>query len=434
MKLKSFYHILLSGFFVLGLTQCHDKKTPLPGERHSLLEAVNILAKDPDADNFAIFLPEAKTITEWGQMGGNKAHCMSHGRLEGDERKVIWSESIGNGTSRDRFLLAGPVGAAGVIYTIDVEGRVQAREAKTGKLAWSYATENKDKKSFHSGGGVAVKGNKVFVATPYGEMIALEKDTGFEIWRSDLPFPARSAPAVDQERVYVTTMNNRSLAFDAVTGKKVWQHEGATETTSLVGGAAPAIYGRVVFVPYSTGELFALKAENGHFLWSETLSSLRTLSSTAGVAQVRARPVIYKGMVLALAQGDRMMAIDFRTGRRLWDKEIGGIRTPAVTDEFIFALTNDHQVTCLIRETGQVAWVKELKDPDPSKSVRWAGPTLAGGGIVLAGSNGQVVFLNPENGDIDKTISVSDPVALSPIVLDGVLYILTDRGRLVAVQ
>ncbi|MBM3610418.1 MAG: hypothetical protein FJX18_02695 [Alphaproteobacteria bacterium] len=436
MTIRTLSSIFFGSFFLFVLTQCQDKKIPLTGQRHCLLEVENNLEKDPEADNFTVFLSNPRSITEWGQMGGNKAHSMSPALLNDGERKILWSESIGSGTSRDRFLLAGPVASGTTIYTIDTEGRVQARDVKTGKLQWSFASQpkEKDKKPYHPGGGVAVKGDKLFVASPYNELIALEKDSGYEIWRSTLAFPARSAPAVDRERVYVTTMNNRTLSFDGITGTVIWQHEGAADTTSLIGGASPAVYARVVFVPYSTGELFALKAENGHFLWSETLSSLRTLSSTSSVSQVRARPLVYKGMVIALAQGDRMMAIDFRTGRRLWDKEIGGIRTPVVTDEFIFALTNHQKMVCLLRETGQIVWVKDLKDKDPSKNLRWGGPVLAGNSIVLGGTNGQIAFLNPENGDTTKTVSVSDPVALSPIVLDGILYVLTERGRLVAIQ
>ena len=424
---------------LVTLTQCSDDKVSLKGERLSLLDATNALTKDPDADNLSIYLPSPCTIDTWEQMGGNGAHAASHALMKAEERTVLWSENIGSGTSDQKFLLAGPVGSHGTIYTVDSEGRVQAREAQSGKVLWSFNTvpEDKSKKTHHAGGGVAVHGDKVFVSTPYGETLALERESGYEIWRSSLPYPARSAPALDGERIYVTTTNNRLVSFDATSGKEVWKHEGTAESTSLVGGAAPAIRSRVVIVPYSTGELFALRGENGHVLWTEALTSLRTLSSTSVLSQVRARPVVYKGMVIALSQGDRMMAIDFRTGKRLWDKEIGGVRTPAVTDEFIFVITNENHVVCMLRETGQVAWVKALPrygDPEKKKKpYRWAGPTMAGGKLVIAGSNGQVLFLDPEHGEIKKTLDLSDPIMLSPIVLDGVLFLLTDKGRLVAV-
>ena len=422
------------------LAQCGDSKIPLKGERCPFLEGGSPLVKDPEADNLSIYLPTPTVIHEWAQMGGNGAHAMPHGSLKEGERKVLWSTSIGSGTSDHKFLLAGPVVSEGYIYTIDADGLVQARETATGKLLWRFETEPKDNKRLphHSGGGVAVHGDKIYVATPYGETVALEKKIGFEIWRSALVYPARSAPTVDGERVYVSTTNNRLVALDAATGSQVWQHEGTVETTSFVGGASPALSNRVVVVPYSTGELCALRAENGHVLWTEALTSLRTLSSTAALSQVRARPVIYKSMVIGISQGNRMMAIDFRTGRRLWDKEIGGVRTPAVTDEFIFAVTNESHVVCLIRETGQVAWAKELpryEKPDDKKNpYRWAGPLLAGGFLVIAGSNGQVLFLDPETGETKKTLALSDPIILSPIVAEETLYFLSDRGRLIAVE
>lgn len=429
---------LFGVLLALVLTQCSENKVPLEGKRLSLLEATNVLAKDPDADNLNVYLPSPVAIDSWNQMGGSKANVMPHATFAG-EQKILWKESIGRGTSKHKFLLAGPVVRGGKIFTIDADGVIQARHAQTGDLLWSVKTEpqGKGKALHHSGGGVAVSHNKVFAATPYGEVIALTTESGYEIWRGTLPYPARSSPTLDEERVYVSTMNNRLLAFDAKTGINVWQHEGTAETTSLVGGASTAVSARTVIVPYSTGELFALRAENGHVLWTETLSSLRTLSSTSVLSQVKARPIIYKGMVLAVSQGDRMMAIDFRTGQRLWDKEIGGVRTPAVTDEFIFVVTNENHLACLLRDTGKVVWVKELPAPEKAKSKKkshWAGPTMAGGFLVLSGSNGQVLFLDPENGEVKKTLELSDAIMVSPIVAEGILYFLTDTGKLIAVQ
>ncbi len=436
---RAFLRSLLAVLPLAFLVQCGDNKKPLEGERVTLLEATDTLTRDPDADNISIYLPTPTRNTQWSEMGANPEHVVPHGALKEGERKIRWSTSIGSGTDKHRFLLSTPIVAEGVIYTIDADGRVQARKTDTGDLIWSFVTEPKNVQdnAYHAGGGIAIHGDKVYASTPYGETLALEKTKGFEIWRSPLIYPARSAPTVDGERVYIATTNNRLLAVDAVTGVQVWQHEGTVETTSFVGGASPAVHNRVVVVPYSTGELLALRAENGHVLWAEALNPLRTLSSTAVLSQIRARPVIYKSMVIALSQGERMMAIDFRTGRRLWDKEIGGVRTPAVTDEFIFVITNESRVTCLLRETGQVAWVQQLpryaKPQDKKDPYRWAGPILAGGFLVITGSNGQVLFLNPETGETTKTLSLSDPISLSAIVAEETLYVLTDRGRLVAV-
>lgn len=434
----SFFLLVGSGL-MMALTQCSDKKEPLVGERHPVLEATDMLERDPDADQFSVELSAPQNVTEWGQMGGNVTHAMPPATLKGKNRKVLWDTSIGEGSTSEAFLLSSPVAAGGYIFTVDVRGYVEARHAITGDLRWSFNTRNRaiNPHHHHSGGGIAIAGDKVFIASPYGEVIALEESLGYEIWRAPLPYSARSSPAVDGERVYVTTSNNQVVAFDAVTGTSLWHHEGAAESTSLVGGATPAIYDRVVFVPYATGELFALKAENGHVLWNETLTPLRTLRSTAAVAQIRALPVAYKSVIFAVSQGDRMMAVNFRTGRRLWDRELGGIASPAVIDEFIFMITNNDQLVCLLRETGQVVWVQSLGiyESTVDKRVhRWSGPLLAEGHLVVAGVNGEILFLRPTDGSLAEKIVLSDPIKLSPIIYEGILYVLTDRGRLVAIE
>ena len=46
-------------------------------------------------------------------------------------------------------------------------------------------------------------------------------------------------------------------------GRKLWSHNGIPETAGLLGGASPAVEGEIVVVAYSSGELFALRVENG---------------------------------------------------------------------------------------------------------------------------------------------------------------------------
>ena len=53
---------------------------------------------------------------------------------------------------------------------------------------------------------------------------------------------------------------------------------------------------------------------------------------------------------------------------------------------------------------------------------------------MVAGSNGQVLFLDPVTGETKTTLSLSDSISLSPIVAEETLYFLTDRGKLIAVQ
>jgi outer membrane protein assembly factor BamB len=55
---------------------------------------------------------------------------------------------------------------------------------------------------------------------------------------------------------------------------------------------------------------------------------------------------------------------------------------------------------------------------------------LAGGRLILAGSNGAVIYVDPTTGSFQSQTNVGAGVSLSPVVANSTLYILDDSGRL----
>ena len=72
----------------------------------------------------------------------------------------------------------------------------------------------------------------------------------------------RAAPTVAAGRVYVMTIDNQITILDSANGEKKWSHNAITESAGLLGGSSPAVNGSTVAVPYSSGELFAMRVEN----------------------------------------------------------------------------------------------------------------------------------------------------------------------------
>src|SRR3546814_2133531 len=166
-------------------------------------------------------------------------------------------------------------------------------------------------------GGIAVDAGVVYAATGVGEAMALAAEDGRELWRVGLPAPVRGSPTVVNGQVYVVTLDNRTLALSAADGRRLWEHQGINEVAALLGGAAQAVSGSTVLAPYSSGELYALLAENGRVVWVENLSSIRSLSAIARLADIRGHPVIDRDLAFAVSHAGRMAAIDLRRSRRV---------------------------------------------------------------------------------------------------------------------
>ncbi|WP_107660302.1 outer membrane protein assembly factor BamB family protein [Nocardia suismassiliense] len=76
--------------------------------------------------------------------------------------------------------------------------------------------------------GAAVVGDTVVVtsqafASPYHQVLAYDRDTGRELWRTYLDGDAESFPTVQGGRVYLTTGVGRVYALDVKTGSVAWQ-------------------------------------------------------------------------------------------------------------------------------------------------------------------------------------------------------------------
>lgn len=411
------------------------EEPPLPGERVSIMVHESTLKPDSGAADTAILLPAPSPNASWPQAGGYPNHAMHHIEI-GDTLAEVWTSSIGTGSSAEEKFVSSPVVADGRVYAMDADTEVTALDAKTGDKIWRVDVTPNEEDDGHIGGGVAYYKGRIYATTGFAHVVALDAATGAEIWRTKLLSPMRAAPTVRGGRVFVPTLDNRLFALNAEDGSTLWTHEAVAEQAAILGSASPAVDSGVVVVPLSSGELQALKVENGRQLWIQSLSGGRRTDVVSDLAHIRGRPVIDRGLVFAVSHGGLLAAIDLRTGRRIWSREIGGIESPWVAGDYLFLLTNDGALTALSRDKGQVIWVTELPlwkdEKDREGRIIWTGPLLASDRLIVAGSGGVATAVSPYTGKILGNVKMPDAVTVAPVIADKTVYFLSDDAELVA--
>ncbi len=411
-----------------------DDEIPLPGDRIAVMLFDEVLRPDESLKDFPVVLPRPEFNADWPQPGGNAAKSLGH--LESaDALSKAWSISIGSGGDDEAALLAQPIVVGDLLLTLDSDAELRAFDRESGREIWRRDLQpESDEDDAVYPGGIAADGDRVFAATGYGEAIAFTVADGEELWRVRLPGPVRGAPAIADGRLFVVTLENRALALSTEDGARIWDHQGISEIAALLGGASPAVSGSTVLVPYSSGELFALRVETGRVVWLENLSSLRALDAISRLADIRGNPVIDGELAVAVSHAGRMAAIDMRSGQRIWDRSIGSIHTPWVAGDYIFVVGLSGEVVALTRRDGRVRWVHRLPryaDPeDKSGLIQYAGPVLVGDRLLVGSSDGAIYALSPYTGDPLGRIEVGDPIYVGPVVVDGSVYILSDDAVL----
>lgn len=404
-----------------------EKEVPLPGKRIPVALTEGHAGLDVAPADRPIVLPPAQPNDTWAQPGGTPYNSSGHVAL-GASLRPIWSADAGTGSSSYGKLTASPIVSDGRVYTLDTRGRVTAF-SPSGSTAWRVSvTPESEKDQNGYGGGLAADGGRIFVASGFGWVIALDAQSGKKLWEKNLASPIRSSPTAAEGRVFVVSADGIARALAAADGAELWTHQGLIEKASLLTNASPAVAGDMVVMPYPSGEVVALRIADGQPVWTESLARTRVASSLGSMTDA-ARPVVDGGAVFAVGHSGRMVATTVRDGQRLWSLSIPGIQAPAVAGENVFVVDTGGQLMAVTRADGKIAWTTRLPG-----ATTWSGPVLAGNRLWLASNKGQLVGADASTGKVDVQLKLSGPSYIAPIVAGGRLYVLTDAARLHAFQ
>ena len=419
-----------------GIIKGGHKKTPTLGDRVPILMSESEVTADKSLSDVQVLLPPPAPNDSWAQPGGSASKSMGQLALGGSLSRA-WSAQIDGGSNRQR-LAAAPVIADGKLFAMDVDATVHAFGAANGNKLWSTTIAKTDKKTRGArfGGGVSYDDGKVYATDGIGDVVALNAANGAELWRAKPGGPLRGAPSISDGNLYVLSQDNQLFALSEADGSVVWTQSGSIESQGVFGVAAPAASQGTVVAGFSSGELNAYRYENGRTLWQDALSRSSISTSVSSLADIDADPVIDRGLVFAVGQGGRTVALEIVSGQRIWEQNFAGISTPWVAGEWLFMVTDDARLVCLARATGKVRWIHQLRHYKSEKGRKnpftWYGPVLAGNRLILTNSRGQIVSVSPETGEEGAVIDDSKGFSLPPVVANSTLYVLDQKGRISA--
>ena len=451
-----------------GLGQDNEPQaTASEGQRISILSFEQQLAPSAGLAGRDFFIPGPVAATSWPMPGGNAEASIEH-VIAAPQFTVGWRRRIGEGSARTRQVMAPVVADAGKVFVMDGESTVTAVDAATGEVVWKvdvkptgreaaggvsafglpipFVSQGGGSLTGGFGGGVAVGGGKVFVASGYRTMSALDANTGAVVWTQPVDVPIHGAPTVAGNRVYVIDVDNQIIAFNTTTGLQDWSYRGIVEPARVMRASSPSVSGDTVIAPFSSGEVVALRATNGQAVWNQVLSRTSRTSALSEIRDIAGRPVVSRGFVYAISQSGVLQSMDVRSGQPKWSLPVAGVNAPLPVGDVVYVVSKAGELTVVNRESGQVYWTRDLNEGRVrkeggvlgigSKTVRptWTGPILASNRLVLVNSEGEAVALDPKTGVQQSSVRLGSAAYIAPAAYNGALYVLTDKGELVSIR
>ena len=178
------------------------------------------------------------------------ANWLTHGRTYDEQRYSPLAQITSANVSQlglawyfdlptKRGVEATPLVIDGVMYTTGPWSIVYAIDVRTGHQIWSYDPQVDRSWAQYAccdvvNRGVAAWGKRIFVGTLDGYLVALDAESGAEVWRIDTigrrpPYTITGAPRVIKGKVIIGNggaeygVRGYVTAYDADTGRRVWR-------------------------------------------------------------------------------------------------------------------------------------------------------------------------------------------------------------------
>ena len=412
-----------------------DSSDPkLSGERIAIFNKKLSITASPELSGQKVIISQPIENKQWIQAGSGTDHMM--GSLAAAKNPVLrWEYDIGDGSSTRRRLVAQPIVALDTIYSVNAKAILYALNSATGEVKWEFDLNIADQAG-NVGflGGIGYDNGVIYATTGYGWVIAIDAKSGQELWRKSLKIPFRSPPTIANGSIFAITQDNQLNSLSTKNGDIQWSYVGLREITGYLGSASPAIYGNTVVAPFSSGELVALRTDNGSELWQTSLIASEKRSSIDAIDDIRGQIVINNNEVIAASTSSLIQGLDLNSGEQRWSVPFGSANTPVLDNGTVFIQSNSNELMAL--NNGRAYWVVQLEQyedaQDQEDAIVWYGPVLAGGQLVLAGSNEKLIFIAPDTGEILSTIDLPGAAAVPPVVANNTIYVLLDDGELLA--
>jgi outer membrane protein assembly factor BamB len=283
--------------------------------------------------------------------------------------KIRWRQPVGGGWSS-------PVVVAGKVFVFDVElSKPSARERlhcfdeKSGKVLWVYAYEEPYGEWSYvpeRGAGPTatplVEGDRIFIVGANGNTHCLDTKAGTVVWQKNIgreyqvaEMSCRPSPLVERQLLIVFTGAKPGasvLALDKQTGKEVWK-----ALDDPVSNSSPIIMpceGRRQLIVWSDSSLTSLNPVNGQTFWREPMVTSNNDSAATPVYQ--AHRLLVSGLMLEV-RGDPPVA-DFRWPeiRTPSKRVLSNTSSPWLQGEHIYTAKGYGELVCLEAATGKQLW------------------------------------------------------------------------------
>ena len=335
--------------------------------------------------------------------------------------KSRWSRGVGDGQGEGLYKI-NPVLVKDTIYVASAEGRVMAVEPESGRVRWKRDLE------LALSGGVGHHGDSIFVGASEGLVMRLDASSGEEIWRTVVSGEVLSAPQANGQYTVAQTYDGKLMGFDYETGEVRWTYTSDVPVLTLRGTGTPMILVDNAIAGFADGKVVAVNLRSGNVAWEARVAIPQGRSEIERIVDIDGTMALQGTELYAASYQGRLVAIDIRSGRRIWQRNVSSVSGVGVGFGNVYVADDDGTVSAFLRNGQGVRWqnidlgFRNLSRPTPVSSY-----------VAVVDFEGYLHLLSQVDGDIVGRTKVDSSGARADMLVRGNrLFVYTNDGTLKA--
>lgn len=335
----------------------------------------------------------------------------------------LWSVGVGNGQG-DGFYRLRPATSGQTLFAASADGEVIAIDRRSGDDLWETELETA------LSGGVGVYGDGVLLGSSDGFVIKLDAGSGSQLWSTRLRGEILSAPQSNGTVVVAQTYDGKLQGLDFATGALLWTYDSNVPVLTIRGTSTPIVDEDRVYAGFANGRVLAFDVNTGAVLWEVRVAISQGRSEIERIVDIDGTMELANGILYAASYQGSVVAIDVRSGRKIWQQKASSFAGVSQGFGNVYVADEDGTVTAYLRDGQGMRWTQ------PALAYReLSRPTPVGSYVAVADLEGYVHLLSQVDGTFVGRIKVDGEGVRADMLSDGnVLYVFGNSGDLVAYE
>jgi outer membrane protein assembly factor BamB len=295
------------------------------------------------------------------------------------------------------------------------------------KTLWKNNFYNKSEKKIKPRLNFALKNNILIVTDDVAKYYAINIDTGELLWTKTNIVPFNSNIKIKDDVFYVVDYKNILRSISIKDGSEIWNLKTEESLTKSNTKISIALDKKIIYFNNSIGDITAVDIKSGQLVWQ--LPTQNNNISQNAFQLSNSELVINESTIFFSNNKNEFYSIDTVTGLINWKNEISSDLKPVVMGKLLITISEKGYLYLVDKNSGNIMRINDLYKDYKDKKRKQIKPTgffIASNKIYVTNSDGKLIIVNSNEGNILNIVKISGGKILQPFINENNLFLISN--------